>query len=313
MRKLFRVQPAWLVVALAGFLAAPLLQGEPRAVWIDTDLSIGSPLREVDDAYALLLGFHSPELRVVGVSSTYGNAPLRATTERTRDLLRRLGRSTPVSAGAASARALGSRTAATEALKRALDEGPLTYVALGPLTNLASFLALYPTEVDRIAKVIMVAGRSPTATLGFGPREKFRIHDANVVQDLAALRMVLDSRLPIVLAPIETSSRLTIVQEDLRRLRGGSPAARYVAQQSGIWLWFWRHIARADGGPIFDVLAVLAAAQLKLLTLETRRATIDAKGDLIVRRDGTAERKVLFCTGFNPETKAFVLERLCSK
>ena len=26
-----------------------------RTVWIDTDVSIGSPIREVDDAYALLL------------------------------------------------------------------------------------------------------------------------------------------------------------------------------------------------------------------------------------------------------------------
>jgi inosine-uridine nucleoside N-ribohydrolase len=43
-------------------------------VWIDTDPSIGAPWREVDDAFALLLAFQSPELEIVGISSTYGNA-----------------------------------------------------------------------------------------------------------------------------------------------------------------------------------------------------------------------------------------------
>jgi len=50
-------------------------------VWIDTDVSIGSPIREVDDAYALLLAFHSPEIRIAGISTTYGNALLIARLE----------------------------------------------------------------------------------------------------------------------------------------------------------------------------------------------------------------------------------------
>lgn len=312
MRKFLRVQPTWLGMALACFLVAPTVRGEPRSVWIDTDLSIGSPLREVDDAYALLLAFNSPELRVVGLSSTYGNAPLRATTERTGDLLRRLRRSAGVEAGAASPRELGKRTAATEALRRALDAAPLTYVALGPLTDLASFLTLHPHQADRIERVIMVAGKTPAATLGFGPKAEFRIHDANFVKDPAALRIVLESRLPLVLAPIETSSRLLILKEDLRQLQRASPAARYVAQKSGIWLWFWTHFAHAKGGPIFDALAVVAAAQPGLLTLDVRRVAID-NGDLLVRQNGKTGRPVLFCSGFAPGTKGFVLQRLRAK
>lgn len=310
MRKLFRVKLAGLGMALACFFVAPLVRGESRSVWLDTDLSIGSPLREVDDAYALLLAFNSPELRVVGLSSTYGNAPLRSTTARTRDLLRRMGRSTVVEVGAASPRELGKRTAATEALSAALAEGPLIYVALGPLTNLATFLKLHPEQTSRIERLIMVAGKSPGATLGFGPEEKFRIDDANFVKDPVALRIVLESRVPIVLAPIETSSRLMMSGQDLARLRTAGPAARYVARKSGIWLWFWTHIARAEGGPLFDALAVVAVAQPQLLTLAAGRAAIDEKGDLIVRQNQHAGRKVLFCTGFSSKTKAFVLRCL---
>ena len=60
-------------------------------VWIDTDLSIGSPIREVDDGYALMLAFHSPEIRIAGLSTTYGNAPLGQTTRATLDMVRRFG------------------------------------------------------------------------------------------------------------------------------------------------------------------------------------------------------------------------------
>src|SRR5213078_1607281 len=62
-----------------------------RTVWIDTDVSIGSPIREVDDAYALVLAFHSPEIRIAGVSTTYGNASVAATTRAATDLVSRFG------------------------------------------------------------------------------------------------------------------------------------------------------------------------------------------------------------------------------
>ena len=66
--------------------------GATTAVWIDTDPAIGAPWREVDDAFALMLAFHSPELRIVGISTSYGNAALPRTTKVARDLVRRLGK-----------------------------------------------------------------------------------------------------------------------------------------------------------------------------------------------------------------------------
>src|SRR5947207_9313691 len=90
-------------------------------VWIDTDVSIGSPIREVDDAFALVLAFHSPEIRIAGLSTTYGNAPLSQTTRAARDLVERFGQPAgltvdAVFAGAGSASDLGRRSAASDAL-----------------------------------------------------------------------------------------------------------------------------------------------------------------------------------------------------
>src|SRR6476659_3117906 len=90
-------------------------------VWIDTDISIGSPFREVDDAYALVVAFRSPEIRIAGLSTSYGNAPLESTTRIARDLVRQFGASAnlkpeQVFAGAGSPAEFGRPTEASEEL-----------------------------------------------------------------------------------------------------------------------------------------------------------------------------------------------------
>ena len=167
-----------LALSFLGAVAALLCSGaegaEIRNVWIDTDLSIGSSWREVDDAYALLLAVHSPEVRVVGISTTYGNAPLRAATQRTRDLVNWLGLTIPINPGTASTGELGHSTEAADALASTLRENKrLTYIALGPLTNLASFLTLHPLEAKRFDQIIMVAGKSPAPRFDSVRRRSF--------------------------------------------------------------------------------------------------------------------------------------------
>ncbi len=306
MRKLFQRG-----ALLGGFFLLAATATAARAVWIDTDLSLGSPLREVDDGYALLLALRAPELRVVGVSTSYGNAPLPGTTARTRKSLGAFGSALRAHPGAASPNELDRATAATAALSAALRKEKLTYLALGPLTNLATFLQLHPEQAARIDEVVMIAGKTPAATLGFGPDEKFRIHDANLVKDPAAVRAVLASRLSILLVPVETSSRLMIHADDLQRLEQSGGAGLYLAKRSRAWLWFWTHVARTRGGPIFDALAVVAAAQPKLLQIEVRGTSFDENGQLIVRQRGG--REVRFCSGFEPATKRFVLDRLMDR
>jgi pyrimidine-specific ribonucleoside hydrolase len=314
MRKLFRWTTRWLLGGLFALLASATPNAKAGTVWIDTDLSIGSPLREVDDAYGLLLAFRSPELCVAGISTTYGNAPLGSTTRRTRDLFGRFGLTTAVNTGAASAKDLGRATAASDALAAALrEDGRLTYIALGPLTNLATFLFLHPGQADRFEQVIMVAGKSAEATLGFGPRKRFQIHDANFVKDPAAVRVVLRSRIPILLAPIETSSRLLFNSRELHALEASGSAGSYLAQRSGMWLWFWMHFVHARGGPIFDALPVVAAVRPGLLTIEHRYARFDSGGNFIADRGpDESGREVQFCSAFAPATKDFILGRIAA-
>jgi inosine-uridine nucleoside N-ribohydrolase len=285
-------------------------------VWIDTDVSIGSPIREVDDAYALVLAFHSPEVRIAGVSTTYGNAPLVDTTRIARDLVRRFGaaanvKDNQVFAGARSAADLGRRSEASEALARALEKDSVTYIALGPLTNLATFLQLHPRLASRITGVIFVGGQAEGTTLTFGPNQSFRIHDANVFKDPRAAAFVLHAKLPLTLTPIATGSELVLNADDLRELERQGDAGNYLSRRSRVWLWFWTHFVQTNGGPIFDALAVVTAARPTLVSIEKRYAKIDESGNLIVTdRLTSGARSVRYGRSFGPGTKQFVVRRL---
>lgn len=288
-------------------------------VWIDTDLSIGSPIREVDDGYALVLAFHSPEIQIAGLSTTYGNAPLGQTTRATLDLVQRFGDSAgiwreDVFAGAKSAWTLGERTPASDALAAALGKKKLTFIALGPLTNLATFLRLHPARAERIEQVVFLGGQAPGTSLAFGPNRSFRIHDANVFKDPAAVKIVLDSKIPIVLVPIDTASLLEINRGDLRALKNSGATGEYLAQRSGIWLWFWTHFVKTKGGPIFDAMAIFPATRPELLTIRKRYAKMDQAGNLIVTsRLTSGARPVRYCAGFAAGTKELVLRRLMTR
>jgi len=288
-------------------------------VWIDTDVSIGSPIREVDDAYALVLALHSPEIRIAGVSTSYGNAPLGHTTRAARELIRQFGgpanlRPEQVSTGATSAADVGRRSQASEALARTLEKESVVYIALGPLTNLATFLRVHPKSARKIERVIFLGGQAQGTTLSFGPRHSFHIHDANVFKDPAAGAAVVRSNIPLTLVPIATASELLLSDENLRELERHGDAGNYLARRSKVWLWFWTHFVKTNGGPIFDALAVVAATRPELVSTKRRYAKMDETGNLVVSdRLTSGARRVKFATSFAPGTKRFVMRRLISQ
>ena len=286
------------------------------SVWIDADPSIGAPYREVDDAFALILAFHSPELQIRGISTSYGNARLKRTTKVARELVQQFGgvaglSETSVYPGARSRRDVRDVTAATDALAAALRKERLTYIALGPLTNLAAFLHVHPELAGRIERVIFVGGRTPGTVFAFGPTGGLTIHDANVVKDPNAARAVLASKVPVTLAPVEASARLMMTKERRLELRDASPAAQFLYKKSRLWLWFWNTVVQHGGGPLFDALAVLGAARPELVANERRHAWVRPTGELVAERLETSDsRPVSFMTRLQPGWERVVVSRL---
>jgi inosine-uridine nucleoside N-ribohydrolase len=179
----------------------------PDRVWVDTDAGCGEGGHtDPDDCFALLAVSADTTLEIVGISTVFGNAAIERTTAVTEELVRAIAwrgqASPPVYAG--SPRGLDSNSdvpsrAAHRALRDALAAGPLTVLALGPLTNIAAALDGHPELQANLALLVAVMGRRTGhlfhpaegagggMLIGHGP--VFR--DFNVTQDPAAVTRII--------------------------------------------------------------------------------------------------------------------------
>lgn len=305
-------------LAFVVLTASPLTTASATHVWIDTDPAIGSPFREIDDGFALVLAFHSPELQIAGISSTYGNASLKTTTDAAMKLARPFGEvadvhMTTVYSGASSARDLGRTTRATEALASALRRRRLTYIGLGPLTNLATFIRLHPSLAGRIDRVIFLGGKTDSNPIALGRNHRIQIHDANVFKDPASVRVVIDSQIPMTIVPIVVASGLTLNVTDMQYLRASGNSGNYLYNNSRTWFWFWTQIAGNEGGPVFDALAVVTAARHEMINIDLRETAVSAQGELIRGEIHKRHRAVRWVRGFDSHLKTLFLERLARR
>ncbi|KAF2486490.1 Inosine/uridine-preferring nucleoside hydrolase domain-containing protein, partial [Neohortaea acidophila] len=151
-------------------------------IWLDCDTGH-------DDAFAILLAAHHPDVHLLGISTIYGNAPLDKTTYNTRAILKAIGREDiPVYPGAAHpfcrpvvyapdihgesgldgttvlpAPTVPVRTdrTAVEAMYAAListPKGTAWIVPTGALTTTALLLATHPDLIEHIAGLSIMGG-----------------------------------------------------------------------------------------------------------------------------------------------------------
>ena len=327
-------------VAVCGLISLSTL-ATARAgpdIWIDTDPSLGLTFHDADDGFALIQAFHSPEVRIRGISVSYGNTTLGKALPIARKLAERFGGPAEIDAGSVVSGAvgpedLGRETDATRSLEKLLetcsgDQRRLVYVALGPLTDLATSLQRRPDLVPVLESAILLGGRSPGEHFRVaGSWNRYEFHDANFEKDPAATAIVLRSGVPVILVPVGLAFReeLLITSGDFDRLRNeGDEAGRYLAEAASSWLRGWRYGFGARGGPLFDSLAILAVTHPQLCTFSSRRVVISPRIDapvsessqgnylLIMPEDSAtpAASSVKVCASVAAGAKATIMDRL---
>ena len=281
----------WRITLVAAMLAAiaaaarvsPMAAAQGTTavpVWIDTDPAVGVADRDVDDGFALLQAFHSPELAVRGVSVVFGNAPLAQAWPIG---LRIVGGSGPrglrAYRGAAKAEDLGVDNAATRALAAALKREPLVILALGPATNVATVVKSQPALRSRIVRIVAVAGRRPGQRFTTGTTNPRGHRDFNFEQDPEAFRVLLGSRVPLTLAPFEISSKVWLKAPDLDAIAHDTAKSEWIVAPARRWLALWDRTFGVDGFNPFDTLAIARITSPSQLTCEALPARIDVLDD----------------------------------
>jgi purine nucleosidase len=197
-----------------------------RKVLIDTDTAS-------DDAVALIMALHSPEVEILAITVVAGNMPVEQGTRNALCVAELCGSSVPVYTGAAAplARPLedavwfhghdglgdhGFRPVARvaeeefagDAIVRMVDENPgIEIITLGPLTNLALALQRNPGLALNVARCIVMGG-APCCEGNVTPAAEY-----NFWVDPEAARIVLRSQLPIELVGWQLSRGAAVVNE----------------------------------------------------------------------------------------------------
>jgi pyrimidine-specific ribonucleoside hydrolase len=314
----------FLILVVFALVSLPACAQRRIPVWIDSDPSVERGGHEVDDGFALIEAFHSPELEIRGVSIVFGNAPLVKAWPIGKEIVERFGPGgLRVYRGAAGAEDLGKPTDASEALAEALSHGPLNILAIGPVTNVGTVLKLHPELAKNVERVVAVAGRRPGQHFVVSPKQAQPFRDFNFEMDPAGFQVLLDAHVPIVLAPWEISSKVWLREDDLRKLEQGGADAQYLVPPATDWLAWWKEKIGVDGFNPFDTLAVgyvLAPLTMTCEQLNARietgpddtvsGATVKGKPYLLVSARANSTEQVTYCSEAGAQFKDDLLERL---
>lgn len=271
-----------LFAPVRSFLAqAPQLPSTPQLAIIDTDIG-----DDIDDAFALALALQSPELKIIGITTEYGDTELRARlVDR---YLTAVGRKDiPVAAGVATAHDnvfTQAPYAEREPARKHADgvhfllgeirkhPGEITIIAIGPEGNLAAAIRQDAATFKKVKRVVLMGG---SIDRGYG---QDRPPDAewNIKCDPKAAQALVASGVPLFYMPLDSTQIPLLVQNREKIFSFGSPLTDQLT------LLYHQWAAHADNRTpdptLFDPVAVTYAIRPDLCPAQPIRIEVDDKG-----------------------------------
>lgn len=238
---------------------------------LDTDIGT-----DVDDVMAVALAALSPELKVEGITTVYGDVDIRS--RMVVKILHMLGRDDiPVMAGVRDVllrnREIwwlgheGEGLLTKEDVDLRYDDrhavdfiintvmnnpGEITLIAIGPFTNLAIALAREPRVAQNVKQIIVMGG---SARLGVNGAE-LEPSDHNVSRDPESAAIVFRSGAPIVMCGYDVTRQVLIREPHIKRLENSENIlCQTMGKMIRIWLKYWKREYTAMNDPLCVALA----------------------------------------------------------
>ena len=257
----------------------------PQPVILDTDIG-----DDIDDAFALALALKSPELKILGVTTTFGNTELRA---RLLDrYLAAVGRSDiPVTAGPESKtdnvftqKAYALRAPDRkhgDAVSFLLEEirrhpGEITLIGIGPLVTVEAAIARDPATWRKLKRVVLMGGSILRGYDGAAGERRPPDAEWNISRDPAGARALLAVGVPVFMMPLDSTQ--IHLEEPMREqiFAHGSP----LTDQLTLLYHQWRSgtASHAPAPTLFDPVAVTYTFRPDLCPAKPMHLEIDDRG-----------------------------------
>ena len=275
--------------------AQSALPAASEKVIIDTDIG-----DDVDDAFAVALALRSPELEILGFTTTFGDTETRA--KLLDRMLGEFGRQDiPVAVGIpthatnvfsqrryaegghfARASHPGAVDFIAEQIRR--YPGQLTLIAICPLMNVGALIDKEPETFRKLRRVVLMGG---SIYRGYGDWEYFPAHgpqpEWNILNDISSARKLLASGVPLYVMPLDS----TLVQlDEVKRailFRSGTPLTDALTLLYHEW--------GQQTPTLYDVMTVAYILDTKICPVQPMRIRVDDKGSTRVE-PGTANAQV---------------------
>ena len=186
-------------------------------VIIDTDIG-----DDIDDAFAIALALRSPELQILGISTTFGDTETRA--KLLDRFLAEVGHAEiPVAAGLPSTPkgtftqrryAEGGHFAKSshpDAATFVLEQirrypGQITLIAIGPLMNIGAAIDKDPATFRKLKRIIIMGGciKRGYGDLGFGPPQPAQ-PEWNILNDIPSAQKLIAAGVPLFVMPLDST------------------------------------------------------------------------------------------------------------
>ncbi|MNJ43686.1 ribonucleoside hydrolase RihC [Paenibacillus bouchesdurhonensis] len=261
-----------------------------RPIIIDTDPGI-------DDAVALAIALYSEELDVRLITTVAGNVGLDKVTLNALKLLKFFKKDIPVALGADrplikepidASNVHGStgmdgydfeepteelllQENAVNAMYRVImeSEQPMTLVLIGPLTNAALLLKMYPEVKEKIAEVVLMGGSTARGNAGV-------MAEFNIYADPEAAKILFQSQLPVVMVGLDVGLKALVYPEDSEQLKDMNETGRMIYQL----FQKYRGGSMKTGLKMYDSSAMAYLLQPEMFTVVDTFVDIELNGSL---------------------------------
>ena len=283
-----------------------------------------------DDAMAILLAAASPAIELVGITTVAGNQTLDKTTLNARRVCSVAG-ITNVAIAAGAERPLFrepevasaihgesgldgpdwpaptvelDRRVAVELIADAATQGPLTVIAVGPLTNVASLLQRRPELGARLSRVVLMGG-----AIGLGNRTPSA--EFNIWFDPEAAEIVFRSGVPITMVPLEVTHRALATRERLGGIEElGTPVARMAVELMRFFASTYERVFGFDAPAVHDPCAVAWVVDPSTVPTRAMHVAIETRSELCRGRTdcdvyGTRQREPNALVGVDLDVDRF--------
>ncbi|WP_145526247.1 nucleoside hydrolase [Yersinia rohdei] len=273
---------------------------------IDCDPGNGIPGANIDDGLALALAIAAPEIELELITIVAGNTPCEVGFSVAHDLITRLGLSIPIIRGASQAlvepaalwrdkldngaarnglTALWQQTPQPPAVEsnaplaaHAIGElicnnpGEITLVAIGPLTNLAHAMQLYPQLASSVAEIAIMGGVFNVD--GY-------LKDTNFGLDPEAAHVVLTSGANITLVPLDVTTQTQMLHQDLDKIAQiNSPLSDYLVETLRPWISYSMQTRQLPGCWVHDALVIAGLLDKSIVTSSSDYLDVALEGAL---------------------------------